>query len=321
VAPAFHQAYGLFIDTNLAIPGLPELTEVSQVDVKLRCLAMPADLNRFFQSWQPSTQPMQVCWQRFQDTYWYLIRYSDGTEFAGDRYGREIWTRWTAPMTLEDMATYLLGPIFGLVLRLRGQTCLHASSVAIAEQAIVLVGRAGSGKSTTAAALAHRGYPVLCEDVAALITRDSDFWVQPAYPRIRLWPNSVAALYGRPDALPPLTPNWNKHYLDLQQGKVHFQASALPLAAVYVLSDRQTEPYIPQVKALSPQTGLLQLTANTYASGFLNAQMRADEFDCLARLVNQVPIRQVIPHKDLTYLPLLCDRLVADAQTLISKPR
>src|SRR5262249_29214347 len=120
----------------------------------------------------------------------YRFSYADKTEFVVDQTGREIWTTWPAPLTLEDNATYLLGPVMRFVLLLRGMVCLHASSVVIDGKAFALLGPAGAGKSTTAAAFAERGFSILAEDVVTLDDRGDSFYVRPAYPCIRLWPAS-----------------------------------------------------------------------------------------------------------------------------------
>src|SRR5271156_6758875 len=73
----------------------------------------------------------------------------------------------------------------------------------------------GAGKSTTAAAFARRGFAILSDDVSALWDCRPPFLLQPAYPQLRLWPSSVRLLFGADDALPPLTPNWDKRGLDL----------------------------------------------------------------------------------------------------------
>src|SRR5205085_1986600 len=112
------------------------------------------------------------------------------------------------------------------------------SAVALGNRAVALLGPAGAGKSTTAAAFARRGYPLLSDDVVPIWVRDGLFVVPPAYPCLRLWPASVAALYGAADALPPLTPTWDKRCLDLTQGGCRFQQHPLPLAAIYVLGER-----------------------------------------------------------------------------------
>src|SRR5262249_11300592 len=146
----------------------------------------------------------------------------DGMQFILDRSGSEIWATWPDPMCAEDAVSYLLGPVFGLVLRLRGFFTLHASVVCIGDVAIAVAGSPGAGKSTTAAALAHHGCPVLSDDIAALRELDGDILVQPAYPQLNLWPSSVEALYGAKDRLPPIAPNWDKRYLDLRTNGYRF---------------------------------------------------------------------------------------------------
>jgi hypothetical protein len=246
----------------------------------------------------------------------FRIRYFDGTEFFLTEAGDKIWATWPDSLTLEDTATYLLGPIFGFLLRLRGVTCLHASAIAVDGRAIALVGPAGAGKSTTAAAFTQQGYPVLSEDVVALRDRDDAFLVQPGYPLIRLWPESVRMLYGAEDALPPLTPNWNKRYLDLTLNGFNFQKQPLPLAAVYVLDRRSDDPAAPFVESLPSQAGLITLVANTYANYLLDREMRAREFELLGRLVNNLPLRKLTPHSDPARAPELCRFILDDIRNL-----
>ena len=117
--------------------------------------------------------------------------YNDGARFAVEREGREVWADWPENYTLSDACTYLLGPVMGFILRLKGTVCLHASAVAIDDRAIALLGLPGSGKSTMAAAFARFGFPVLADDVVALSDKGDHFLVQPAYPRVNLWPQSV----------------------------------------------------------------------------------------------------------------------------------
>ncbi|HEU4869625.1 MAG TPA: hypothetical protein VFT08_02085, partial [Pyrinomonadaceae bacterium] len=82
---------------------------------------------------------------RLLDGKYFRFNYADQTQFVVDRSGSEVWAEWSSPLTLEDTATYLLGPVLGFVMLLRGVVCLHASAVAIGDEAIALVGPAGSG--------------------------------------------------------------------------------------------------------------------------------------------------------------------------------
>jgi ABC-type dipeptide/oligopeptide/nickel transport system ATPase component len=192
---------------------------------------------------------------------------------------------------------------------LRGIVCLHASAIAIGKEAIALVGPAGSGKSTTAAAFAERGYSVLAEDVVTLDDRGDRFLVRPGYPCIRLWPPAVKALYGSETHLPKLTPNWDKCYLDLS---ARFQGEPLPLTAIYQLGERHDDSAAPFIETLDRSEALMALVANTYATKLMDKHMRAREFELLTRVVGNVSVRRVTPHADPARITELCNLIVDD---------
>ena len=220
------------------------------------------------------------------------------SEFFVDRQGRAVWATWPDSLTLEDAAIYLLGPVLGLVLRLADITCLHASAVTVGDRAIAFVGPPNAGKSTTAAAFARMDHPVLTDDIVALApNRDEIPRVLPAYPHLRLWPDSVALLYGSEEALPRLTPTWDKRALDLTQNGYRFEQRTLPLAAIYVLAGRSPDAE-PSIQELRGRECLLTLLANTYVGYLLDAAMRAQEFEALGQLVRSVPVRRVVPRTD-----------------------
>lgn len=243
------------------------------------------------------------------------LAYFDGTQFWLDREGSEVWATWPENLEIEDTATYLLGPVLGILLRLRGVTCLHASAVAFGDTAVAFVGSEGAGKSTTAAALARHGHAILSDDVVALAEHDGSFFVHPAYPYLCLWPESVESLYGSRDALPQFSANYEKRFLSLGKQKLRFAERALPLAAIYILADRRGDP-APLVEELAPQRAFLSLVANSFATNTLDRGMRATEFEILARLAPSVPIRTLCAHHDASRLPDLCALLVEEARKL-----
>ena len=251
---------------------------------------------------------------RVWDGKYYRFCYADATEFVVDQAGTEVWAEWPASLTLEDTATYLLGPIMGFVMLLRGVVCLHASAVAFGDKAIALLGPAGSGKSTTAAAFAERGFRILAEDVVTLDDRSDRFLVRPGYPCIRLWPASVQALYGSEKHLPKLTPNWDKCFLSLED---QFQAQPLPLAAIYHLGERRHDARAPFVENLERSEALMSLVANTYATKLMDKQMRAREFELLTRVLGQVRVRRVVPNADPARINELCECIVKDFEQVL----
>jgi len=256
--------------------------------------------------------PAVIVWALAGGQYLHL-RYRDGTEFLIDRQGTQIWASWPLDSTFEDTLTYLLGPVLGYVLYLRGVICLHGSALCVGDQAIVLVGPAGAGKSTTAAAFAKLGYPILSEDIVPLRPIAETFLVVPGYPRVCLWPKAVDAIYGSVDALPRITPTWDKRYVDLTQEGYRFQPEPLALAAIYILGGRSTGQEAPFIENMAPAAALVTLIGNTYAANLPdNCAMRSKEFNFLGRIVSRVPVRWVTPHADSTNLFRLCDTIVKD---------
>jgi hypothetical protein len=318
------RAFGLNLVANQPIPGLVESPAIP-ADIRLRLGHLPAALRDWEREAEPrlpwyasphhdaSGRPLLTVRQLAGGSFFQFL-YGDGTRFVIDRSGSEIWAAWPTALTLADAATYLLGPVLGFVLRLRGRVCLHASAVAFDGAVVAFLGPAGAGKSTTAAAFARRGFPVLCDDVVALAEGPDHFNVSPAYPQLRLWPASVALLYGDADALPPLTPNWDKRGLDLRGAGGRFPDKPLPLAAVYLLGERRDDTKAPYVETLPQAAALWTLVAHTYVNYLLDRTRRAAEFEMLGRLLARVPVRRLIPQAGPARLPQMCDVVVADYQ-------
>jgi hypothetical protein len=269
------------------------------------------------QAGEPTLQIWDV-----QDGAFLLVHYSDGVEFWMDRGFQTLWVHWPGSSSLEDALSYLLGPIMGLLLRLRDAVCLHASAVSIVDRAIVFVGSEGAGKSTTAAAFAQRGFPVLSDDIVALFEREQLFHVLPAYRRINLWPDSVKLLYGSPEALPRITPGWEKRCLKLSEdGEARFEERPLPIGAIYVLRGSTTnsdESVEVNVEAISQKSAMMTLVANTYATNFLSAKQRAEEFAVLSRLVAAVPVRQINARRETVGPQELCKLIRQDFENITS---
>jgi hypothetical protein len=200
-------------------------------------------------------------------------------------------------MSLEDALIYLLGPIFGFILRIRGFTALHASAAVINGYAVAFVGSNRAGKSTIVAGLARAGHRVLSDDIAVLEETSETFRIKPSYPLIRLWPDSVSILFGTQDALPKLVPSndwWDKCFLDLQRDGFYFQDEALPVRFTYILEPRSQNVEIARADVIPSIDAFPRLVANTTVNYALSPDMRRREFQALGRFVEQIIIKRLI---------------------------
>jgi hypothetical protein len=330
-----YRAYGLNIASNATIPGLNSQpsyipnTEMkakpAEPDIAVHLGVAPEWLLAARQGAsyvyhqepaEPATNDPSFLVTEFGEGEFFELAYGDGARFIVDRAGKRIWATWTTALTVEDIAIYLLGPVMGFVLRRRGNTSLHASAICLGGHAIAFSGDAQAGKSTTAAALALRGFPVLCEDIAALREDRGGFSLQPGHPRICLWPDAVRNLLGNADALPRLTPDWEKCFLALDGKQAQFAAHPQPLGIVYFFGSTD-EATGPRIEELSPREALLELVQNTYMNWLLDRKQRGEEFEVLSRMVSKVPMRRIVPHSDPARIDVLCDVILANAKQVL----
>lgn len=266
----------------------------------------------------PETADPEFCLTARGADQFFELAYSEGARFVVDATAERVWGTWLPPLTIEDLSTYLLGPVMGFILRRRNITALHASTACIRGQAVVLCGESEAGKSTTAAALALRGIPVLAEDVSSIKEAAGTFYVEPGYPRICLWPCAVENLLGTTEALPQLSPTWEKRFLALDGVQAKFEPQRQPLGAVYLLAPRVKDADAPRIEELGKREALLELVQNTYMNWVLDRTQRAAELDVLARIVSDVPVRRLVPHTDPLRIGALCELIVTDAARLFA---
>ena len=322
-----HAVYGLRLTTNITLPGLPLRfdSEVHDVWIRLKDwttfpTAFPASVDFLYASPQHAARDQSnLRVGVLPGGEYFGFFYRDEVRFAVERQGREVWGDWPENYTLEDASTYLLGPVLGFVLRLRGVTCLHASAVAVDEQAIALVGAPGAGKSTTAAAFAQCGFSVISDDVVALAEDGKSFRVQPGYPRVNLWPDSVGALCGSDEALPRITPTWDKRYLALGDNGPRFASEPLPLGAIYLLGSREPALTAPVIDDVAGGDAFAELVTNTYVNYLLDRDMRSREFDVLTWLVARIPVRRVHPPADASAVFDLSEAIANDARQVMAR--
>lgn len=262
----------------------------------------------------------QLIVRRSEDRKRYSFEYSDGTRFLICDDASEVVAHWPAPLTPEDTATYLMGPVLAFVLRLKGRVCLHASSIAVDGNAVAFVGPSGVGKSTLAAALVSRGFRVVSEDVLPLRLEHNRILVDPGGPLIRLWQSSVHSLFGAPDAMPLLTPNWDKRFQPLSAESGSFMPQSCPLCVIYLLAPRQPGQANAAISPLTSREALMALVLNTYSNKLLDTEMRSQEFELLGQLVAKIPVRTLQFGDDFHFLSEVCADVLHDVGRLDNGP-
>ncbi len=312
-----YNLYGLNVESDLALPELRSQTAPRDHNPRVKLFLRDAfthwpietsadESTLIFRSAQNgSTNDPDVRIEYFAAARCYRFLYGDGIAFALGHDGKNIWGGWPQQMSLEDLMVYLLGPVFAFVLRLRGFTSLHASAAVIRGNAVAFVGPGGAGKSTIAGALARGSYPILGDDVAVLEEIFEEFFLRPAYPHVRLWPDSGSILFGAKDTLPKLVPSsvwWDKCFLDLDQPGFRFQTKPAPIRCIFLLEGYSPEVQVARIDEITPLDAFARLAANTCVNYALTTKMRAREFHELGQLVARVVIKRLTLGNSLKWI-------------------
>src|SRR5207253_1964784 len=144
----------------------------------------------------------------------YLFHFPELADFRIDAAGRTIRCHPVPGTPLETIRHLFLDQVIPLVLSKRGKLVVHASATLFSEGASAFIGMAGAGKSTLAASLADRGFPLLTDDCLLLEEKGHEFSVIPSYPGVRLWDEASSALFGQVPFSGPVAHYTQKKRLD-----------------------------------------------------------------------------------------------------------
>ena len=303
-APATHRgtAFGLVIESNVPLAGLLPARDEGAADVQVVLRqdgwtgGRPHD-GRAVPWYMSAESTAGIPWLTVWREDRFHFEYAEGVTFAVSTDGRRIDAAWTSPLVVADVATYLLGPVLAFALRLRGVVPLHASGVAVAGRAWLFTGPAGAGKSTTVSALAMSGYPVLSDDVVPLELTSTAALAWPGFPRVSVWKDASAAVFGAGVTVAPVSAVYEKGVLDLPTAGLPFQAAPVPIDTICVLGERRSNAT--RLVDLTGHAAAMALVANTYGIYLLDREMRGAEFDVLSTLVRRVRICALQLENDL----------------------
>lgn len=156
--------YDLAIESELEVPMLDELLVKKQpIDVKIELGVVPQIREEII----------------IQNAYSKISRHEYLCEVKGVvtfyvGYGFKIVVQIEEGAEMETVYLFLLGHMVGVLLGQRETVAIHSSSIIINDQAFLVCGYAGAGKTTTSALLVDRGYKLLADDIAAIKIGDKD---------------------------------------------------------------------------------------------------------------------------------------------------
>jgi len=236
----------------------------------------------------------QHTWYGGEDTPWlllgkqddeYLLRFPELADFAVSKDTRKIYCRPHADATSDTIRHLLLDQVIPLLLSKRGRLVLHGSAVLTPHGAVAFLGETGRGKSTLASSFSEKGAPVLTDDCLLLKEENGRLLAIPSYPGLRLWPETVDALFGQETPLVEVAHYTEKKRVDANVG-LSFCAESAALRRIYFLAappDNGERKFV-SIVPLSVRDAFMELVKFTYLIDITDRQRLRQEFERLSRV-------------------------------------
>ena len=280
---------GLAVGSDIALPGTIARTATSQPSqVVVRRARVPAALDNP----TASGPTWQLAGERF------LLTIPDIARFLLTG-GREIAFEAAPAVADADIAIFLLGTVFGILLHQREQLVLHASAIRVGGKAVLFCGTSGTGKSTIAAALAQRGYPLITDDVCAIAAEGAAPLVYPDGRQLKLWAHAIERLDLAARRGERVRSRLEKFYVEPHAAF----SEPLPLGAVYTLREARP-PHAPGIERPNVVDAVLVLRRNAYRPLLVRRMGQKERyFHAAATIANSAGIFHLTRALDFAVMP------------------
>uniref|UniRef100_UPI004056802C hypothetical protein n=1 Tax=Candidatus Electrothrix sp. TaxID=2170559 RepID=UPI004056802C len=207
---------------------LPELTigKYKQPDVTIQYGKNPEELIEAKKS--------GVLYQAKKDDFLFKLntvgsyRVQDGTTITIER---QAWA------TDEEIRLFLLGSAFGALIQQRGLLPFHSSTVVKDNEAYVIGGMSGAGKSSLAATLVRNGFALLADDISVFNFINNQPVVYPGIPHLKLWEDVLLELEEDISNFPKVRPQILKYRKPMVS---EFLNAPIPLSKIIILRTKNT---------------------------------------------------------------------------------
>jgi hypothetical protein len=191
MSPDVYSLAGLRLTSDVPLAPLPVVGGEPEWEVEVLRGRRPAA--RWFHRWYEPGGRLALSFGRSTDGV--LLQFARSAAFEVDTGARRIRCFQPAGLPRETLRHLLLNQVLPMVLASVDRLVLHASAVAGPDGVVAFVGPAGSGKSTTAAALVCRGWELVSDDMLIVERSGPACLAVPTFCEVRLRPDAARTLF------------------------------------------------------------------------------------------------------------------------------
>lgn len=274
--PYKYRAFGLNIQSEFEIPEfLPAQFEIPDVTIQF------GNIPSYLENPEKKGLRYQLRDQEF-------LLWLDHIAGYYVQNGNSIQIKKYDTSTMQEVRLFLAGHVFVVLLYQRGFFALHANAIRSGDEAFLVCGNSGAGKSTLTREFMNAGYQLLSDDISVLEEQQENIYVQPAFPFIKLWKDSVEHLELDEVGGARLREQIDKYGFNL---KDEFYDEVLPVKNIFVLVPHNKLEYKrEQLKGIEKFNALKD---STYHFQFISDTLRPSHFELINKIAAQVTVHRI----------------------------
>lgn len=211
-----------------------------------------------------------------------------------------------------------LGIVLSYWLESQGILALHASAVNINGKAISFLSSNKGGKTSIAASLMQKGYPLITDDILPLDITEDGILCRSGYPTMRMWPEEAEYFLGDSKNIPLVHPELSKKRVFVGSNDFgSFFSKLSELSSIYIPKRSHETTTEIKIKTLPPVEGFLELVKHSFTPYLVEAvgwqQIRLQKF---TQIIKEIPVKNLIYPHGYEHLPKLCESILNDIQSL-----
>ena len=185
---------------------------------------------------------------------------------------------------------FILSAIISVLIYQNNMMAIHSSSVIIKDQAVIIAGDSGAGKSTVALGLHNKKYEILNDDITTVFFDDiSQPFVYPGNRHLRLWPKSLNDFGYKESEFQKIRPEVEKFSFPLLRSK---NIDPVSLKAIFLINSEEIEEI--EKKKLKGIELFENLKQSTFSYKLVkDLRKEAVQFKLCATLANKIPVFQI----------------------------
>lgn len=251
-----YKAYGMVIQSDIPIKELAYCKDSSipKPYVKIKQGSIPREISKMILAGEKSGFSKKVIWFDIDKVATYVMY--NGEYIIVKPY------HFADPAMLE---LYIVGSCLGFIMLQRGQLAIHGGAVEVANQAIILTGKRGAGKSSLTRAYRKAGYKFLTDDVAAIgMSQVPTVW--SGFPYQKLCEDTISEMDYPEDYQRILrTDNFFKY---LVPTKEHFIDGERPLRAIIEIVPKEVDKV--EIEEIRGVEKFQRIMANIYRGEYIS---------------------------------------------------